>query len=243
MMIPADVPAMTKLGAPGLYDKVNEGETFIRNAGGLLALTRGQIGFSPLNTDRAPQPLRTLPDFYKIDLKVDARDPKDTADGGGAARRQNTKTDGDGDGLLRPTTSARRATLQGSDKSGIEPTKTLTAPQTTLIAPSSAILVAPTTMTLTPTTTLVAPTTTLVAPTTTYIAPTTTLVSPTPILVAPTTTFVSPTPILVAPTTTYIAPTTTFVSPTPILVAPTTTYIAPTTTTITPKLTTTTILK
>ena len=228
MMIPADVPTMAKLGAPGLYDKVNEGETFIRNAGGLLALKRGEIGFSPINTDRPPQPLRIVPEFYKIDVKVDARDPKDGTDGGNSTRKQTTSTDGDG--LLRPSTAARRAAIESTDKSVIDTSKTLVSPTSTVVAP--------TTLGTSPTTTLVAPTTTLVAPTTTLVAPTTTLVAPTTTLIAPTTTLVAPTTTLVAPTTTLVAPTTTLIAPTTTLVAPTTTLVAPTTT-ITPKITTT----
>jgi hypothetical protein len=33
MVIPEGVPGMTAMGAPGFYDKVNDGETFIRNRG------------------------------------------------------------------------------------------------------------------------------------------------------------------------------------------------------------------
>lgn len=88
---------------PGLYDKVNDGETFITSKGVVLPLKRGDVGFAPLNTNVPPQVLLKVPEFYKIDLKTDAREPRDGADGG--------KSGGNTGGMLRPSVSARREAL------------------------------------------------------------------------------------------------------------------------------------
>lgn len=85
---------------PGLYDKVNDGETFITSKAGVLALKRGDVGFTPLSANVPPQVLLKIPDFYKIDLKTDARDPKDG--GGGAEGKPGAGTQ------LRPSVAARR---------------------------------------------------------------------------------------------------------------------------------------
>jgi len=219
MMIPEGVPSMAKLGAPGLYDKVNDGETFIRNAGGLLALKRGEIGFSPINADRAPQFLRNVPEFYRTDIKVDARDPKDANDDSPDARKKGADA---GDGMLRPSTAARRAASKNPDGTLVAPNTTLIAPTNTLIAPTTNTMVAPNT-------TLVAPTNTLVAPTNTIIAPTNTMIAPTNTMIAPTNTMIAPTNTMIAPTNTMIAPTNTMIAPTNTIVAPTNTFTAPTT--------------
>jgi hypothetical protein len=164
MVIPEGNFAMSNLGPPGFYDKVNEGETFIRNAQGELALKRGQIGFTPANAEKPPLILLKIPDFYRMDVKTDARDTKDGADN----KRE---------GLLRPSAAARSATLKS------------VAPTTTVVSPVLATAVTPV---LAPTTTLIAPTTLLIAPTTTVIAPVTTVIAPTTTLIAPTTTIIAP---------------------------------------------------
>lgn len=83
---------------PGLYDKVNDGETFITTSSGVLALKRGDVGFAPLASNVPPQVLLKIPDFYKLELKTDGRDPKDAG----------TDTDKRAGNLLRPSVSARR---------------------------------------------------------------------------------------------------------------------------------------
>jgi hypothetical protein len=111
MVIPPNVPELAKLGAPGLYDKVNEGETFIRNQAGLLSIKRGEIGFTAANAPTViPQALKVIPEFYRVELKVDARDPKEAAsiDTQGRAAAAPAPAAG---GLLRPTTAARREAL------------------------------------------------------------------------------------------------------------------------------------
>lgn len=227
-MVIQNIPGMAAMGAPGLYDKVNDGETFIRNKDGLLSLKRGDVGFAPLSASQAPQTLPKVPAFYKMELKVDARDPNDGATGKPDRNAPPTAKSGD---FLRPTTAARREALRELQPLGtkeLAPAPTLTAPTTTQLAPTT--LIAPTTKTLEPTTMLVAPTTTQIAPTTTLIAPTTTQIAPTTTLIAPTTTLIAPTTTLIAPTTTLIAPTTTQIAPTTTQIAPSTTLIAPTTT-------------
>jgi FecR protein len=104
--------------AAGLYDKVNDGETFIRTERGQLSLLKGQIGFAPIAADRPPRALPVVPDFYKVEVKTDARDPKDAA---------NVSKAGDGDkaadpGSLRPSLAARREAL----KSTVAPDATAT---------------------------------------------------------------------------------------------------------------------
>lgn len=210
MVIPEGVPGMAALGAPGFYDKVNDGETFIRNRNGMLTLKRGDVGFAPAIADRAPAILLKIPDFYKVELKTDARETGDKSDSKGDANRKAA----DGTMLLRPSLAARSAT-------------TLTSPiSTTILAPVSSTLLTIEPMLLSPTTTLIAPTTTLLAPisSTTLTTTSATLLSPTTTLIAPTTTLIAPI------TTTTILPTTTLIAPTTTYIAPTTTYIAPTTT-------------
>jgi hypothetical protein len=217
MVIPEGLPAAAALGAPGLYDKVNEGETFIRNGSGELALKRGQIGFTPTRTDRPPLVLQKIPEFYRVDVKVDAREANDGADG----RLDGANRMGNKDGLLRPSAAARGAALKSlAGVNELEPARVT----------GDKVLIPSATTTVAPTTTLIAPTTTLIAPTTSYIAPSTTLLAPTTTYIAPTTTYIAPTATLIAPTTTLIAPTTTYIAPTTTLIAPSTTLIAPKTT-------------
>ncbi|MBI2747786.1 MAG: FecR domain-containing protein [Burkholderiales bacterium] len=111
-MLVLDSPTMQALGAPGLYDKVNDGETFIRNQNGVLSLQRGDVGFAPQASDTPPQVLLKIPDFYKLELKADARDSKDGANG---------KSDGKRAQLLRPTLAARREALLAGDGKAVAP--------------------------------------------------------------------------------------------------------------------------
>ncbi len=52
-------------GEPGTYDKVNEGETFIENQRGRVAVKPNQSGFAPLKAV-APVLLQAVPQFYRI---------------------------------------------------------------------------------------------------------------------------------------------------------------------------------
>ncbi len=215
MVIPEGVPGMAALGAPGFYDKVNDGETFIRNRTGMISLKRGEVGFAGVIADRAPQILQKIPDFYKVDVKVDARDGTTASDGKSDANRKAA----DFNGLLRPSIAARREALQADG--ALELNNTLVNPT---ILKSSALSTIDTGVTTLSTDKLISTsTTTLVSPVSaTVTSPSTSL------LVAPTTTLVSPlvTTTTLAPTTTLIAPTTTTT------IQPVTTLIAPTTSTI-----------
>jgi hypothetical protein len=131
-MLILDTPGMQSQGAPGLYDKVNEGETFIRNKGGVLALKAGDIGFAPIATDTPPQVLLKIPDFYRLQLRMDARDAKDAADG----KPDGAKRPGAGGDLLRPSVAARREALSNMDGKAA-PAGTIgpaTAPATPLLS-------------------------------------------------------------------------------------------------------------
>ena len=57
--------------APGSYDRVNSGQTFIQNADGLLVIGPNQVGFAP-STGGAPVLLPSLPAFYSSAPKPDA---------------------------------------------------------------------------------------------------------------------------------------------------------------------------
>ena len=257
MFIPVGLPGVGGANAavaPGLYDKVNSGETFIRNDLGTISLKPGQVGFSPIKPEVPPQTLVKIPEFYKVKLEVDRPEGKDAEEG---ERKPAPVSKG-----LRPTTASRLATqkpLEGgatADRTGsttLVGTKTMASEP--VMATTSTAKLEPTTtsasrlepMATTSTSklepmstspTLIAPTT-LDASTTTLQPKTTLSTSPTP--TAPTTTT------LTAPTTTTIQPKTTAIAPTTTLIAPTTTtLIAPTTTTATtliaPKTTTTTTL-
>ena len=222
MVIPEGVPGMTAMGAPGFYDKVNDGETFIRNRTGMLSLKRGEVGFAGVIADRAPQMLQRIPDFYKVDVKVDAREVAGT-DGKGDANRKAA----DGSGLLRPTLSARREALAADG--ALSTDKAISPLATTLVSPASTTVVAPlATSAISTNAAVISPSTTLL------LAPAATLISPAAAAtnVAPTTTLISPITTTVVPITTLIAPVTTTVAPTTTLIAPTTSTIilSPTTT-------------
>lgn len=113
-MLVLDTPgALAQDTPPGLYDKVNEGETFIRNKNGILALKAGDIGFSPITTETPPQVLLKIPNFYRLQLRIDAaRDARDAGDDkpDGARRRPGHVGD-----LLRPSVAARREALSTTD--------------------------------------------------------------------------------------------------------------------------------
>ncbi len=48
---------------------------------GMLALKAGDIGFSPMATDTPPEVLLKIPNFYRLQLRIDTSDAKDAADG------------------------------------------------------------------------------------------------------------------------------------------------------------------
>ena len=257
MVIPPNVPALAALGQPGLYDKVNEGETFIRNQVGLLSIKKGEVGFAAVGqVNMAPQALKVIPEFYKIEVKVDARDPKEAAAIDALGRRTLTPTGG---GLLRPTTAARREALSADGLSvpikSLDAVRTLDvgvstttiAPTTTTVAPiASPTTLAPISATLSPTLTVVEPVVSPVLSTSTLPTLSTSTISTTT-LVAPTTSTLSTSTISPTLSTTTISPIISSTLSSSTLIAPTTTTIvSPTTstlstTTISPTLSTTTL--
>jgi FecR protein len=59
---------------PGAFDKVNEGETFIRNeAGDEVVIQRGRVAFMPLNRRFAPRLLDAEPLFFRRMAAIDGR--------------------------------------------------------------------------------------------------------------------------------------------------------------------------
>ncbi len=56
---------------PGVYDKVNQGETFLRTPNGQVSLKAGQAGFSDHRGERAPRVLAAIPAFYKRHAEID----------------------------------------------------------------------------------------------------------------------------------------------------------------------------
>jgi hypothetical protein len=258
-MVILDQPGMAALGAPGLYDKVNEGETFIRSKGGMLSLKRGDVGFSPLRAGGAPQMLTKLPDFYKVELKTDARDAKD---GAAQEKPEDGKRMAPAGQLLRPTLAARREGLIPTDEK-TDPSRTPTgqpllragamgsintaidpkigdpsvAPTNTLTQPVRTGVLAPSSLQVAPCTTALAPSALQVAPVNSFITPTTLQVAPTALQIQPVAPPIAPTLMQVAPITNFIAPVT---APITAPIAPVNTFTAPTTNYIAPKTFTTT---
>jgi hypothetical protein len=255
MLIPEGARGPAFAGAaPGLYDKVNDGETFIRNNRGVLSLKRGEIGFSPLTPIAAPAPLQKIPEFYKVEIKTDARDPKDAAktDATPAATPATTGTL-----MLRPSLAARAATLDATGATGavatplstvgtvspvlgtVGATSTLKAgvlnsaviadPALTPVAidPSITTAVSPKLTTL-DTSAVIAPiaTTTL---STTAVSPVLSTISPaTTATIVPATTLTPISSAILAPVATTITPiATTTITPIAATIAPTTAIIAP----------------
>jgi hypothetical protein len=267
MLVPEGARGPAFAGAaPGLYDKVNDGETFIRNNRGVLALKRGEIGFSPVTPTAAPAPIQKIPEFYKVEIKTDARDPKDAAktDATPAAVPATT-----GALMLRPSLAARAATLDATGAaSAIGTTDAIGTLRPTLGtvstvgtaatlksgALSSAVIADPllvpvatdpgvaTTITpkLTTINSTLIDTSATVAPLAT--APlSTTILSPTLSTISPTTTTaIVPTATLTPISSAVLAPITTTITPIATTIAPTTAIIAPVTT-VTPITTTTTV--
>lgn len=218
MVVPEGLAGPSGLTPPGIYDKVNEGETFIQNKFGVLSLKRGDVGFAPAKPEIAPQVLQKVPEFYKLELKTDGRDNKDVSE----EKSGGSKILGKG-ALLRPSLAIRKEAVLTDNK--LEAGKTLETStlQTTPIL-SGTVLQTTTVKEPLTTTSLTAPTlstTTVTVPTSTLIAPTTTLTPITTNIISPTTTVISP--------VTTVTPLTTTVSPTTTLIAPKTTTIITTT--------------
>lgn len=65
-------PGSTEPGVePGVYDKVNQGETFLHSQRGDVSLKAGQAGFSDHRGASAPHVLPAIPAFYKRHAEMD----------------------------------------------------------------------------------------------------------------------------------------------------------------------------
>jgi hypothetical protein len=65
-------PGSTEPGVePGVYDKVNQGETFLHSRSGDVNLKAGQAGFSDHQSARAPRVLGAIPAFYARHEAID----------------------------------------------------------------------------------------------------------------------------------------------------------------------------
>jgi hypothetical protein len=65
-------PGSTEPGVdPGVYDKVNEGETFLRTPRGEVNLKAGQAGFTDPLGAHAPRRLAAIPAFYRRHAEID----------------------------------------------------------------------------------------------------------------------------------------------------------------------------
>jgi hypothetical protein len=65
-------PGSTEPGVePGVYDKVNQGETFLHSQSGDVNLKAGQAGFSDHQGARAPRVLGAIPAFYARHEAID----------------------------------------------------------------------------------------------------------------------------------------------------------------------------
>jgi len=67
-------PGSTEPGVePGVYDKVNQGETYMHTQRGDVNLKAGQAGFSDHRGASAPRVLAAIPAFYKRHAQIDRR--------------------------------------------------------------------------------------------------------------------------------------------------------------------------
>ncbi|NVM21237.1 MAG: FecR domain-containing protein [Desulfobacterales bacterium] len=64
MFIPVPAPGEVPMGRPGVYDKVNVGETYIQNEAGIVIIGENEVGFAP---DAATMPVSfvEIPAFYE----------------------------------------------------------------------------------------------------------------------------------------------------------------------------------
>jgi hypothetical protein len=66
------LPGSTEPGVePGVYDKVNQGETYLHTQRGDVNLKAGQAGFSDHQGASAPRVLAAIPAFYKRHAEID----------------------------------------------------------------------------------------------------------------------------------------------------------------------------
>jgi hypothetical protein len=73
---PPPGPGQTMEHEPGTYDKVNDGESFIRNPKGEISVKKGQFAFVHHNRQFAPRILARAPVFYQRHIEFDRKAEK-----------------------------------------------------------------------------------------------------------------------------------------------------------------------
>ncbi len=86
VFIPQPVAGEIPLGPPGVYDKVNVGETFLQNQSGQISITSNKVGFAASAT-AMPELLPGIPEFFNAAPKKAKADGG--TGGGDAAAKQN----------------------------------------------------------------------------------------------------------------------------------------------------------
>ncbi len=62
---PFHIPAGSRLGEPGTYDKVNQGGTYLRTAQGRVDVAPGRAGFAGLRRTERPRVLASIPGHFR----------------------------------------------------------------------------------------------------------------------------------------------------------------------------------
>ncbi len=105
VFVPADGGWSEAPGAaPGTYNKVNSGATFIETQGGRIDLGPNQAGFAPPRLDAAPARLEKIPEFFRpqAGLGGGRQGGKDGGEGSGQRRQRQ----GEGSGSQGPRPGA-----------------------------------------------------------------------------------------------------------------------------------------
>ena len=76
LFIPQPPPGQSAIGAPGTYNKVNVGETFIESAGVRIELGANQAGFASLQPGAPPVRLERIPGFMRATPLQQGRDDR-----------------------------------------------------------------------------------------------------------------------------------------------------------------------
>lgn len=74
--IPVPTDGQPPIGAPGTYNKVNVGETFVQTSGGRIELSANQIGFASSVPGIGPVKLDTVPGFLRATPQQQGRDER-----------------------------------------------------------------------------------------------------------------------------------------------------------------------
>lgn len=230
MVILPPPPGQESVEAPGTYDKVNSGRTFLRTPAGIIEIAPKQIGFTPA-ANVAPTLLPREPSFYRQQtpgqVANSLRDPSartvdKTGESKGAEdnkgmreRAAGAATVGRGDGILLQ----RAAVTDGPIDDPRSVNQTLLSPsvvERATVSPSlSEGALSPSNATILTVPTAIVPTTATILSAPTAIAPTAATILSVPTVIAPTTATILTAPTTISPTTTTAPKTsTTTTSPT-----------------------------